>query len=46
MFNADNVMTAFNATLSGACPECCRRNANGNLTGDGTNTYNWIPATI
>jgi RHS repeat-associated protein len=33
-------MTAFNGTpLTGACPERSRRNANGNLTADGTNTY-------
>ncbi|HEV3114034.1 MAG TPA: RHS repeat-associated core domain-containing protein [Gemmataceae bacterium] len=35
-------MTAFGSqTLSGACPERSRRDNNGNLTGDGTNTYNW-----
>jgi hypothetical protein len=41
-FNADNEMTAFNGTaLAGACPERSRRNANGNLTNDRTNTYTW-----
>jgi len=41
-FNADNAMTAFNgSTMSGACPERSRGNANGNLTGDGNNTYAW-----
>jgi RHS repeat-associated protein len=41
-FNADNEMTAFNGTtLTGACPERSRRNADGNLTNDGTNTYTW-----
>ncbi len=35
-------MTAFNgATLTGACPERSRRNAEGNLTNDGTNSYIW-----
>ncbi|GEM_PF-6530856 len=42
IFNADNAMTTFGSqTLSGACPECCRRNANGNLTSDGANAYSW-----
>jgi RHS repeat-associated protein len=41
-FNADNEMTAFNGTtLTGACPERSRRNADGNLTSDGTNSYLW-----
>ena len=35
-------MTAFNGTtLTGACPERSRRNADGNLTNDGTNSYIW-----
>ncbi|MFZ0660288.1 MAG: hypothetical protein WAM05_16335, partial [Candidatus Binataceae bacterium] len=33
-FNADNGMTAFNGTT-------LSYDANGNLTGDGTNTYTW-----
>jgi RHS repeat-associated protein len=41
-FNADNAMTKFNGTsMSGACPERSRRNAMGELTSDGTNTYTW-----
>ena len=35
-------MPGFNGTtLSGACPERSRRDGNGNLTGDGTDTYTW-----
>jgi len=46
-FNADNGMSAFNGTsLCGACPERSRRDANGNLTGDGANTYTWMRAII
>jgi YD repeat-containing protein len=41
-YNVDNEQTKFSAeTLSGACPECCQRDANGNLSGDGTNSYTW-----
>ena len=41
-YNADNEPTKFNGvTQTGACPVRRRRNYNGNLTADGTNTYTW-----